>query len=159
LAPAPGGADAPAPQAAGAPTPGQLAISLIPPSRVGANSDFAVPVNVAAPAEVQTLSFDLVYDPEQLGVVGVAEGAFMKQGGVGTEFQASPSGSGRYHVSISRPTGGARGGGNVVQVTLHSLAGGTDTTLAIENVSAADPGGAPIPSVTPPSSAVTIVAQ
>lgn len=136
----------------------QLVMSLVPPPQVRPNSDFAVAVNLATPADIQTLSFDLVYDPEQIGVVGVAEGAFMKQGGVATDFQATPSGPGRYHVSISRSAGGARGGGNVVQVSLHSREGGS-ASLAVENLAAQDAGGARVASVTPPPSTLSITAQ
>lgn len=159
LAPAAGHGAPPAARPPAVPAAGQLVMSLVPPPQVRANSDFAVAVNLAAPSEVQTLSFDLVYDPEQLGMVGVAEGAFMKQGGAATEFQAAPGGPGRYHVSISRSAGGAKGVGSVAQLTLHSLEGGTNASLAIENVSAQDAGGAPLASLTPPPSALAIIAQ
>lgn len=141
------------------PTAGQLAMSLVVPAQAQSNSRFVVAVNLAAPTDVQTLSFDLVYDSEKLEIVEMVEGAFMKQNGTQTEFQANPNGPGRQRVSIRRVTGGAKGVGSVAQATLLALGSGTGVRLAIENVTAQDGSGIAINTISPPQSQLTITSQ
>jgi hypothetical protein len=141
---------------AAAPVPGAAALSLIAPPQVKPGSQFTLAVNLASPKDVKTLSFELVYDGDEVEVVNAAEGAFMKQGGDTPKVTQTP-GSGRHSFSFARTASGATGVGAVAQLTLRikENEGGT-TQFSIENAAAQDAAGQAVPVTAPQPSVVNI---
>ena len=154
-------------QGQGAPVPARtpaatasspLALSMVTVPSIAQGQEFNLLVQAAANSDVKSLAFDFVYDPQQVEIVRVIEGAFLKQGDVSTEFTGAPAeGSDRFGISINRSAGGARGAGAAVVVVLRAKADALGATqLRIENVKASDAAGAPLSIALPAPAAVTI---
>ncbi len=164
-APAPvfqGQGAAPAPAPAASPTPaaaGPMNVSLIAPPNVAKGQEFNVLIQGSATSDIKSLSFDLLYNPQQVEVARVMEGAFLKQGNAGTQFRAEPvEGSGKLGVSIARLTGGTRGAGALAVVVMRVVADESGPTqLNVDNFKAIDPVGSVIVAPTPPAAATMIL--
>jgi len=143
ITPIPAGHPAGAPRPVSAPL-GSVALSAIAPPQVIRGQEFNVVINAASSVDTQSLAFDLLYDPEQMEVVRVVEGAYLKQGNGTTQFEGSPvEGSGRLRLSVKRDSGGAKGAGAIAIVVMRSVAGGQapQGSLSIESPVAADVSG------------------
>ena len=143
-----------APVAANAP----LALSLITPPGIASGQEFNVLIQAAANSEVKSLSFDLVYDTNNIEVMRVNEGAWMKQGNVETSFKnGEVAGGGRLSISVERKTGGVKGSGAVAVVVLRAKGDDAGSTqLSIENSRVQDARGAPLSASLPLPATVTL---
>ena len=136
----------------------QLALSLITPPAIASDQEFNVLIQAAANSEVKSLSFDLVYDTNNIEVMRVNEGAWMKQGNVETSFKnGEVAGGGRLSISVERKTGGVKGSGAVAVVVLRAKGDDADSTqLSIENSRVQDARGAPLSASLPLPATVTL---
>jgi general secretion pathway protein D len=135
-----------------------LGLSMITVPSIAQGQEFNLLVQATANVDVKSLAFDLAYDPQYVEIVRVVEGAFLKQGDVGTDFSGAPTeGTDRFGISISRRTGGARGAGAVAIVVLRAKPDAQGTTqLRIENVKANGVTGGALNLVAPAPAVVTI---
>ena len=136
----------------------QLALSLITPPAIASDQEFNVLIQAAANSEVKSLSFDLVYDTNNIEVMRVNEGAWMKQGNVETSFKnGEVAGGGRLSISVERKTGGVKGSGAVAVVVLRAKGDDAGSTqLSIENSRVQDARGAPLSASLPLPATVTL---
>ena len=136
----------------------QLALSLITPPAIASDQEFNVLIQAAANSEVKSLSFDLVYDTNNIEVMRVYEGAWMKQGNVETSFKNDEvAGGGRLSISVERKTGGVKGSGAVAVVVLRAKGDDAGSTqLSIENSRVQDARGAPLSASLPLPATVTL---
>lgn len=158
-----------APTSAAAPTPnpastnvaiaGPMNVSLIAPPNVAKGQEFNVLVQGSASNEIKALSFDLLYNPQQVEVARVMEGAFLKQGNAGTQFRAEPvEGSGKLSVNVTRLTGGAKGAGALAVVVMRVVADQSGVMqLNVDNFKATDASGAVVNAPAPPAAAAMIL--
>lgn len=158
-----GGAAAPIVPRLAAPAPAAVAaaplsVALVAPTQVARGQEFTVVVNAAATTDIAALAFDLIFDPAQVEVVRVAEGAFLKQNNGNTRFVATPvEGSGRQSVSLVREGGGASGSGAVAVVAMRAVSDeNSPATLSLEVSQATDATGRVLPVVLPPPSSVSV---
>jgi hypothetical protein len=93
-----------------------------------------VPVGLEGAANLQLLSFDLLYDPDVLLVSGVRPGDL----GAGAAVTADTDSSGRVHISVVSGAG-IDGTGTITEVAFRVLGrAGQSCTLALENARATD---------------------
>lgn len=139
-------------------TGGPITLGLVAPAQVTRGQEFTLVVNATASADVASLAFDLAYDPQQVDVVRVVEGAFLKQNNGSTRFVGTPvEGSGRQSISLAREGGGASGSGAVAVVVMRALSDeNSPATIAIESPQATDAGGRVLNPILPPPSSVNI---
>ena len=138
----------PAPSPAQPNPPGTAAqIIITPPGtefRV-AGGPYTVPISINNASRLSVITLTVTYNPAVLHVRTVADGTFMRQGGITATFTPRPDdNAGRVDITISR-TGdqtGASGSGLLAALIFDAVAPGT-TTLTVAGVGNA-PDGTPV---------------
>ena len=134
-------------------------VTMITPPNAAKGQEFNVLIQGSSTSDVKSLNFDLLYNPQQVEVSRVMEGAFMKQGNAATQFKADPvEGSGRLPVAVTRVTGGTRGAGALAVIVMRVISDESGPTqLTLENVIATDVAGRPVNTPAPTATAVMIL--
>jgi general secretion pathway protein D len=153
----------PAGPAAGAAMPPTL--SIAGPARVKEGESFTVQVvlNQSQPATtVSNVNFALHYDPAVIGVLNIAEGNVLQQGGAATNFRPELNGgAGQLAVADARltPASGApmTQGGSLLNLTLRALRASDATPVALLSAALTDQTGAALTVPVPAPLSVTVV--
>lgn len=150
MVPAVAAPPAPAPAASAPPARRQtasgvpVALKLDAPASVKVQDQFTVQINETGAADLYSSVFVVNY-PANLEVATQAEGALLKQNGVGTVFQTfNDKKKGQLWVSLSRAAGtqGATGNGTLATVTFRALEKGS-ATLSVGNTNFSNKAGQP----------------
>jgi general secretion pathway protein D len=152
------GAQAPA---AAALPPRQVSGEIIvsPPSsdfRVG-GGPYNVPISISGASQISNVAVTVTYNPAVLRMRAVAEGSFMRAGGVNATFTQSPdSNAGRVDIAIVRPGDmtGVAGTGLLAALMFDTIAPGP-ANLTV-TATATSPGGSPVPLQFAPIPPVTV---
>ena len=143
-----------APAASGPP----LVLSWRSPVQVKTGQEFNVALMGRTGQPVGTLPINLHFDPAAFAVVKVAEGEFMKPGGVQTDFSSDvDTAGGRIAIGIAQPGGrGSGGGGTILTVTLKALAPTEKTDISISSATPSTPAGAAMALTAPPALTIRV---
>ena len=139
------------------PSSGQIVLS--PPSaefRVG-SGPYNVPISINGASQISNVAVTVTYNPAVLRMRAVAEGSFMRAGGVNATFTQSPDASaGRVDIAIVRAGDmtGVAGTGLIAALLFEPVAAG-QANLTI-TATATSPGGAPVPLQFAPVPPVTV---
>jgi type II secretory pathway component GspD/PulD (secretin) len=143
--------------------PGQRAASgrivVSPPStefRVGAGP-YNVPITITDASQISNVAVTVTYNPAVVRMRAVAEGAFMRTGGVNATFTQSPDASaGRVDIAIVRAGDmtGVAGTGLIAALLFEPVAPG-QANLSV-TATATAPSGAPVPLQFAPIQPVTV---
>lgn len=139
-------------------------LSITGPTQVKVGETFTVQVmlNQSQPAiTVANLNFALHYDPAVVGVLNIAEGNALQQGGAATNFRPELNGgTGQLVIADARvtPASGApmTQGGSLLTLTLRALRASDATPVAILSAALADQTGAALNVPPPASLSVTV---
>jgi hypothetical protein len=140
------------------------ALSITGPARVKAGESFTVQVvlNQSQPAmTVSNINFGLHYDPAVFGVLNIAEGNALQQGGAATNFRPELNGgAGQLVIADARvaPAGGApmTQGGSLLTLTLRALRASDATPVAMLGAALADQTGAALNVPLPAPLSITV---
>jgi type II secretory pathway component GspD/PulD (secretin) len=153
-----GAAAVPAARATTGQTPaGQIVVS--PPSsefRVG-SGPYNVPISINGASQISNVAVTVTYNPAVVRLRAVAEGSFMRAGGVNATFTQSPdSNAGRVDIAIVRAGDmtGVAGTGLLAALLFEPVAAGS-ANLNI-TATATSPGGSPVPLQFAPIPPVTV---
>jgi general secretion pathway protein D len=143
--------------------PGQRAASgrivVSPPStefRVG-SGPYNVPITITDASQISNVAVTVTYNPAVVRMRAVAEGAFMRTGGVNATFTQSPdANAGRVDIAIVRAGDmtGVAGTGLLAALLFEPVAPG-QANLSV-TATATAPGGAPVPLQFAPIQPVTV---
>jgi type II secretory pathway component GspD/PulD (secretin) len=143
--------------------PGQRAASgqivLSPPStdfRVG-SGPYNVPITITGASQISNIAVTVTYNPAVLRMRAVAEGSFMRAGGVNAAFTQSPdAANGRVDIAIVRAGDmtGVAGTGLLAALLFEPIAAGQANLTVTATATA--PGGAPVPLQFAPVPPVTV---
>ena len=143
--------------------PGQRAASgqivLSPPStdfRVG-SGPYNVPITITGASQISNVAVTVTYNPAVLRVRAVAEGSFMRAGGVNATFTQSPDpANGRVDIAIVRAGDmtGVAGTGLLAALLFEPVTAGQANLTVTATATA--PGGAPVPLQFAPVPPVTV---
>lgn len=143
--------------------PGQGAASgqivLTPPSaefRVG-GGPYNVPISISGASQISNVAVTVTYNPAVLRMRAVAEGSFMRSGGVNATFtQSGDATTGRVDVAIVRPGDmtGVAGTGLLAALLFEPVAPG-QANLTV-SATATAPSGMPVPLQFAPVPPVTV---
>jgi general secretion pathway protein D len=148
---------------AAAAVPGQRAASgqivLSPPSsdfRVG-SGPYNVPITITGASQISNVAVTVTYNPAVLRMRAVAEGSFMRAGGVNATFTQSPDpANGRVDIAIVRAGDmtGVAGTGLLAALLFEPVTAGQANLTVTATATA--PGGAPVPLQFAPVPPVTV---
>jgi len=148
---------------AAAAVPGQRAASgqivVSPPSsdfRVG-SGPYNVPITITGASQISNVAVTVTYNPAVLRMRAVAEGSFMRAGGVNATFTQSPDpANGRVDIAIVRAGDmtGVAGTGLLAALLFEPVAAGQANLTVTATATA--PGGAPVPLQFAPVPPVTV---
>lgn len=136
---------------------GQIVLS--PPSsefRVG-SGPYNVPITITGASQISNVAVTITYNPAVLRVRAVAEGSFMRAGGVNATFTQSPdAANGRVDIAIVRAGDmtGVAGTGLLAALVFEPITPG-QANLAV-TATATAPGGTPVPLQFAPVPPVTV---
>jgi general secretion pathway protein D len=136
---------------------GQIVVS--PPSsefRVG-SGPYNVPITITGASQISNVAVTITYNPAVLRIRAVAEGSFMRAGGVNATFTQSPDATnGRVDIAIVRAGDmtGVAGTGLLAALVFEPITAG-QANLAV-TATATAPGGAPVPLQFAPVPPVTV---
>ena len=143
--------------------PGQRAASgqivLSPPStdfRVG-SGPYNVPITITGASQISNVAVTVTYNPAVLRMRAVAEGSFMRAGGVNATFTQSPDpANGRVDIAIVRAGDmtGVAGTGLLAALLFEPVTAGQANLTVTATATA--PGGAPVPLQFAPVPPVTV---
>jgi type II secretory pathway component GspD/PulD (secretin) len=143
--------------------PGQRAASgqimVTPPSeefRVG-GGPYNVPISISGASQISSVAVTVTYNPAVLRMRAVAEGSFMRSGGINATFtQAGDANTGRVDIAIVRPGDmtGVAGTGLLAALVFEPVAAG-QASLTV-SATATAPGGSPVPLQFAPIPPVTV---
>jgi type II secretory pathway component GspD/PulD (secretin) len=143
--------------------PGQRAASgrivVSPPStefRVG-SGPYNVPITITDASQISNVAVTVTYNPAVVRMRAVAEGAFMRTGGVNATFTQSPdANAGRVDIAIVRAGDmtGVAGTGLIAALLFEPVAPG-QANLSV-TATATAPGGSPVPLQFAPIQPVTV---
>ena len=143
--------------------PGQRAasgeIQVTPPSgefRVG-GGPYNVPISISGASQISSVAVTVTYNPAVLRMRAVAEGSFMRSGGINATFtQAGDANTGRVDIAIVRPGDmtGVAGSGLLAALVFEPVAAGQGSLTVSATASA--PGGSPVPLQFAPIPPVTV---
>jgi type II secretory pathway component GspD/PulD (secretin) len=144
-------------------TPGQRAASgqilVTPPSdelRVG-GGPYNVPISISGASQISSVAVTVTYNPAVLRMRAVAEGSFMRSGGINATFtQAGDANTGRVDIAIVRPGDmtGVAGTGLLAALLFEPIAAGQGSLTV--SATATAPGGSPVPLQFAPIPPVTV---
>ena len=136
---------------------GQIVVS--PPSaefRVGAGP-YNVPISISGASQISNVAVTVTYNPAVLRMRAVAEGSFMRSGGVNATFtQSGDATTGRVDIAIVRPGDmtGVAGTGLLAALLFEPVAPG-QANLTV-SATATAPSGMPVPLQFTPIPPVTV---
>ena len=136
---------------------GQIVVS--PPStdfRVG-SGPYNVPITITGASQISNVSVTVTYNPAVLRMRAVAEGSFMRAGGVNATFTQSPDpANGRVDIAIVRAGDmtGVAGTGLLAALLFEPVTAG-QANLSV-TATATAPGGTPVPLQFAPVPPVTV---
>src|SRR5688572_8381696 len=143
--------------------PGQRAASgqivLSPPStdfRVG-SGPYNVPITITGASQISNVAVTVTYNPAVLRMRAVAEGSFMRAGGVNATFTQSPDpANGRVDIAVVRAGDmtGVAGTGLLAALLFEPVTAGQANLTVTATATA--PGGAPVPLQFAPVPPVTV---
>ncbi len=147
VAPPPAEAATPTPAAANA-----LAFSLSGAAQAKVGEQFKLAINVQSDTKVASVPLLIGFDPAALEVVDVAEGDFLKQGGMQTDFSKEVDQSGgQVSIDVAQSgEGGASGKGSVATVTFRVTAAQPKSQITVSSMMPLDPAGETL-TVAPPA--------
>ena len=134
-------------------------ILLSPPSgelRVG-GGPYNVPISISGASQISNVSVTVTYNPAVLRMRAVAEGSFMRAGGVNATFtQSGDATTGRVDIAIVRPGDmtGVAGTGLLAALLFEPVAPG-QANLTV-SATATAPSGTPVPLQFAPIPPVTV---
>jgi hypothetical protein len=136
---------------------GQIVLS--PPStdfRVG-SGPYNVPITITGASQISNVAVTVTYNPAVLRMRAVAEGSFMRAGGVNATFTQSPdAANGRVDIAIVRAGDmtGVAGTGLLAALLFEPVAAGQANLTVTATATA--PGGTPVPLQFAPVPPVTV---
>jgi type II secretory pathway component GspD/PulD (secretin) len=136
---------------------GQIVLS--PPStdfRVG-SGPYNVPITITGASQISNVSVTVTYNPAVLRMRAVAEGSFMRAGGVNATFTQSPdAANGRVDIAIVRAGDmtGVAGTGLLAALLFEPVSAGQANLTVTATATA--PGGSPVPLQFAPVPPVTV---
>ena len=136
---------------------GQIVLS--PPSsefRVG-SGPYNVPITITGASQISNVAVTITYNPAVLRIRAVAEGSFMRAGGVNATFTQSPdAANGRVDIAIVRAGDmtGVAGTGLLAALVFEPVTAGQANLTVTATATA--PGGAPVPLQFAPVPPVTV---
>jgi Flp pilus assembly secretin CpaC len=143
--------------------PGQRAASgqivVTPPSaefRVG-GGPYNVPISISGASQISNVAVTVTYNPGVLRMRAVAEGSFMRSGGLNATFtQSGDTNTGRVDIAIVRPGDmtGVAGSGLLAALLFEPIAAGQANLTVTATATA--PGGTPVPLQFAPIPPVTV---
>ena len=143
--------------------PGQRAaagqVAVTPPSaefRVG-GGPYNVPISISGASQISNVAVTITYNPAVLRMRAVAEGSFMRAGGINATFtQSGDTNTGRVDIAIVRPGDmtGVAGSGLLAALLFEPVAAGQANLTVTATATA--PGGAAVPLQFVPISPVTV---
>jgi hypothetical protein len=135
---------------------GQIVVSPPGDFRVGGGA-YNVPISISGASQISNVSVTITYNPAVLRMRAVAEGSFMRAGGVNATFtQTGDATTGRVDIAIVRPGDmtGVAGSGLLAALLFEPVAPGP-ANLTV-NATATAPSGAAVPLQFAPISPVTV---
>jgi general secretion pathway protein D len=118
---------------------------------------YNVPITIAGASQISSVAVTVTYNPAVVRMRAVAEGAFMRGGGVNATFTQSPDATGgRVDIAIVRPGDmtGVAGTGLLAALLFEPVAPGQANLTVTATATA--PGGSPVPLQFAPISPVTV---
>jgi len=139
------------------PSSGQIVVT--PPSgefRVG-GGPYNVPISISGASQISSVAVTVTYNPAVLRMRAVAEGSFMRSGGLNATFtQSGDATTGRVDIAIVRPGDmtGVAGSGLLAALLFEPVAAGQANLTVTATATA--PGGTPVPLQFAPVPSVTV---